>query len=165
MPYSTITQIEQIISELGVDLTSGDNFTTIASDTANVNAAIEKVDSIIDLKIGMLYSPASLAASTWVKWCSATLASCALYRRRGNPCPESLHRECEEYIENLNAIKAGELQLPDVAYQGNHFPTMTNIAVDMRYTRRHLRRITSTSTGHASDPPINDQNLREGLFR
>jgi hypothetical protein len=162
MAYSTKTEIEQIISALGVDLTSGDDFTVVAENASNITAAIEKVDSIIDFNLRKLYSAASITASTWVKWCSATLASCQLFRRRGNPCPESLNKECEQYIEDLKAIARGEMQLPDAAYQGNHFPSMTNVRIDMRYANRQIRRVPSTSTGNPSDPPIVDQNLQTG---
>jgi hypothetical protein len=162
MPYSTKTEIEQIISALGVDLTSGDDFTVIAEDTANITAAIEKVDSIIDFNLRKLYSAVSIDASTWVKWCSATLASCQLFRRRGNPCPESLSKECDQYLEDLKAIARAEMTLPDAAYLGNHFPTLTNVRIDMRYTNRQIRRVQSTSTGNPSDPPVVDQNLQAG---
>lgn len=162
MAYSTKTDIEQIISALGVDLTSSDDFTTVADDATNIAAAIQKVDSIIDFNLRRLYSASSIAGSTWVKWCSATLASCQLFKRRGNACPESLGKECEQYIEDLKAIANSERILPDAVYQGNHFPTVTNLAVDMRFTRQHIRRIPSTSTGNNPDPPTQNLNTIGG---
>ncbi|MGC4002884.1 MAG: hypothetical protein QM811_07020 [Pirellulales bacterium] len=154
MAYSTSNEIQHVISELGEQLTTDDSFsTTPAVDPTNTNAAIEKVDSIIDLNLRRLYSAASLSASKWVKWCSATLACCQLYKRRGNPCPQSLSDECQQYIDDLKAIAKGEMMLPDATYQGNHFPTVTNVTVNMRYPWAQIRRVPQTSTGNPPSPP------------
>ncbi len=161
MAYSTEANIANVISELGAGLTSNDSpatYTDVTTDSDNIDAAIEKVDSIIDINLRKLYSAATLTASTWVKWCSATLASCQLFKRRGMMCPDSLGKECDQYIEDLKAIARGELLLPDAAYQGNHFPTVTNVTVNMRFPWNQIRRVQQTSTGNPPSPPAQWNN-------
>lgn len=148
--YCTAANIETLLSQFGVDSRADDDLDGSADDGI-VDAAIEKASADVNLYLLARYSVADVAASAWVKWVTATFAVAGLSKRRGNPCPESISEQCEQYVEELKRIQDGKQPLigdsGPVAPRYEDLPTVSNLIVDGRYRRSKIRRIPATSTG------------------
>lgn len=154
VPYATRTELEHIWSEFGVDVRLDDDDDGVAQ-SGLVAAVLEEATVKVNYHLLARYSVATLAASAWVKWAAANIAACLLARRRGNPIPEAMQADCDEYLDALKEIKAGSTDLPaDAGLASPEFdsmPSVSNLTVDGRYRRRKVRRVASTSTG---SPPV-----------
>jgi hypothetical protein len=85
------------------------------------------------------YPAADLAQSWTVNWWAAVLAAYFLRGRRGNPPPGSVKEWYEESVEDMKAVQAGVLNLPDTGLRNSGWPAWSNVRVDHRYLVRKLR--------------------------
>lgn len=99
------------------------------------------------------YSVASLAASTLINRWTVVVAWYVLARNRGNPPPDSLAIEYAEIIRKLEAIAAGKMSLPGVAFSSR--PGMSNHIIDRRYPQSKVRVEQHISTDQPSTLPRN----------
>lgn len=117
----------------------------------NVQAVIEQATSQMNRFLFRRYSSATIATTTWAKWCCASMAAMLLARRRGNEIPASLEQEVADYREALVAISKGQEDLTaddgPAAPIWDETPAVSNLAIDGRWTRAKVRRVPSTSTG------------------
>lgn len=154
-PFCDIDDVEVLWSEFGVD----ERLTDEAGGTEVVGLAascLEKATTLIMQKLAQRYALSDLQASSWVKWCCATLAAEFIGLRRGNPVPQSIVEEANRYREDLqeihdlqvNLIGDDGLPLPARAIAGSsgHLPAVSNIRIDGRYQNAKVRRIDITST-------------------
>ena len=111
--YCTQDNLEAIWSAFGVSVRADDG--DAHSSTTYVNSAIEKATTDVNLYLFQVYTPAVVAASTWVRWCTAMLACVALARRRMrsivgelvvNADPEVLHRHIDRRAEWTRAVES-----------------------------------------------------------
>lgn len=151
--YCSQDDVEEVLSEAGVLLRTDDDPEGV-EDASKVTAVIEAASSRIDMFLLRRYSASSLQSSIWVKWCCAYLSACLLSKRRGNPCPESIGFECQQYVDWLKEIRDGLMDLPGVAPSSDVLPSVSNFTVDARFNRAKVRRVQSTSTRGNAPPPV-----------
>jgi len=153
--YCSQSDVESIMSEVGVDLHADDRWplwtedpgspiSPAAGDTATaiqyVTEAIERASAKIDMGLGMKFEPSSFPSSDWVKWCCAYLAACEIFRRRGNSIPDSILSQCEYYTEIIDRVMSGEIgYIPDLTPRHEPIPAMSNLRVDNRYVDARIR--------------------------
>lgn len=150
-PLCTRANVESIYGKLGVVGASDDNQDE-SPDGTFIADAIERASvTVYDYLLPRGFTVAQLTANSWVKWCASYLVICELTQRRGNPSPEVYSTKCADYIVRLEAIAAGQKNLPadDGSMIGgsDSSPCVSNMTPDLRFHRGKIRRVPSTSTG------------------
>lgn len=173
--YASESDLDGILSPFGVEVRKDDDpdnliapATNAANEAANITSVLQQATVKVNQKLVTRYTIAVLQASTWVRFCTAYLAARALCLRRGNPVPEAILNECEEYDKELAGIFQGIASLVcDTGLAPPRFdpsPTVTNYSVDSRYARGKVRRIPTTSTGGSQSGDRKQQNMREFVW-
>lgn len=151
--YCEVEHLKSIISAFGVALRTDDLDAT--SSTNYAEDAIERATVDVNFYLLQNYEVAAIAASAWVKWCTAAFAVVALCKRRGNSVPASLQAELDRYLEALKAISEGKAMLPGdtgpVPPRFDNTPGVSNMRVDSRF-RANVRRVPQTSTQTQQSP-------------
>lgn len=162
--FCTRADVEFVWSAAGLVARTDDDLNGSA-DVDLVVWAREAATAKVMRHLGTLYTVAVLQASTWVRWCTAYLAADILGRRAGNPMPNDLQAEVQEYKDALLRIQQGKENLiGDTGPATPRFsvaPTVSNYAVDMRYRRTKVRRVPATSTGSAPGDGIKQNNVQD----
>lgn len=116
MAYSTVADVEDILSVEGVEyrIDDNENGNISTDDTAHVLKAINYADFIIQFRMKLKYFDATLASSDFITFCSAWIAAKWLCRRRGQSVPSSILDGVDEIMEMLNMIKDGHAAIPGV---------------------------------------------------
>lgn len=169
-PYCTETELEQVLSEHGVTARLDDTDVGTAV-SGYADACIEKATATINRYLLTRYTVAICAASTWVKWATATYASLVVCRHRNLTPPQSLIDEWKEvYEEALNAIRRNQEDLmADTGPAAQRFPMgmrLSNLTVDGRYLRQKVRVTAANSidgTAQSSQPQRRTQDMG-GIF-
>ncbi|HVX15949.1 MAG TPA: hypothetical protein VHC22_32495 [Pirellulales bacterium] len=157
--YCSIAEVQAVWSVFGVAARLDDDLD--GAPELNQQVPIEQACSLMNRFLFKRYSAATIAASTWAKWCAATLAAVVLARRRGNAVPDDLQKEADDYRDVLKEIRAGREDL--IADDGPATPVsdelmaVSNLAIDGRWLRAKVRRVDSTSTGG----PQNNNGLKQ----
>lgn len=160
-PYCTVDHLESIWSAFGVAVRVDDG--DAHSSTTYSDNAIAKATADVNAHLLAMYEVATLAASTWVTWCTAVLAAFEISVRRGNAPSQSLAEERQRYLESLKAIAAGNQPL--AADDGlapprfDNTPGVSNLRVDSRF-RANIRRVPHTSTESQQSPHRKGHELR-----
>lgn len=131
--YTAKGDIEDVLSEHGVELTLDDDGDGTAGEDEEVDAlnkAIYWATSRINLHCAGLYKTARLAQSWVVNYWASVLAARQLAGRRGNTVPQSLEQAYQEAKEDLDRVKNGDLSIPEIATRANSWPTWSNIRVN-----------------------------------
>lgn len=122
------------------------------------DSVIENASAEVGQYLLIRYAAATLTASAWVKWVTATFAAKLACLRRGNPCPESLLDQVKEYVEQLKLIRDNRQALVTDTGQApprfNDQPTVSNLHIDGRFRRQKVRVVPQTSTGPQPQGPI-----------
>lgn len=159
--YCTSTEVTQILSANGL-LRRADDNEDGTEDTLVVAAFIEKASSIMNKYLFKRYTAAVIAASTWAKWCCASIASYLMATRHGNVSPQSLKDERDDYIQMLKDMEAGVESLPaddGVATEAyDNSMSVTNYTIDGRFHRSKVRRVPEISTGGPQLPGLEQHN-------
>lgn len=141
--------LKAYLSETGfMSRTDDNNNATNVGDTLEL-AAIERALNFATLEvckyIQRRYLPAQLANSELIRY-FATLFGCAyLCRRRGNAVPESLAEELDLIISQLEDIRDGKLDVPDISERAPRGPLIVNLRADARYPRPMRRQDSQSS--------------------
>lgn len=85
------------------------------------------------------YATADLVNSWAVNEYAARLAALQVCRHGGQAVPASVKEAADEAVEDLKAIKAGDMVIPDVGVASPDWPAWSNITVDPRYRVRQAR--------------------------
>lgn len=151
----TLEDVEVILSAEGLIARADDtqDGTMSASEEKLVNDCISRGSREAAMRLTMRYgdvanfqggnAPADTPAS--VRDMVAILAAFWVCKRRNNPVPQSLVDDRRQVFEDLQAIAANQMRLPDID-DGDELPFVTNFHVDGRYRSAKLRRIDATST-------------------
>lgn len=158
--YCSLSDVQNVLSEDGVMRRTDDDPEDVL-DSGEVTAVIQTASSRIDMFLLQRYDTSALNSNDWVKWCCAYLSSCLLSKRRGNPCPESIAAECQQYIDWLKEIRDGVMNLPGAAPANDVLPSVSSMTVDARFQRQKVRRVPSTSTRGSPPNPIKQNNAWE----
>lgn len=154
--YVTQDDMEGLLSTEGVNLRLDDdgNDTVSAAELVRLTTyARNYATGRINMYCLGRYDAADLATS-WVvnEW--ATYIACHwLSRRRGNPA--LFKDEYDEAISELKQIKAGQLNLEELAERNPGWPSWSNTRVDFRYPLKKIR----------VERPISEQSPTSGLPR
>jgi hypothetical protein len=159
--YCTQTEIEQVLSSSGL-LSRADDDETEVIDSGIVSAMINRGASLMNAYLNCTqYSLSDLANDEWCKWCNATLSAYLFATRRGNPAPNSLQDERDQYFEWLDQIRNGQMCL-ETAPTLETTPTVTNFRVQPFRGKAPVRRQERTSTGKV--PPGKVKKFDANVF-
>ena len=129
--YCTASDVKDVISDVGYDLTVDDNengLIATAEDTYATNA-IERAAANMNAYLGQRYVLSELASSDWCKWVNADWAAMLLFERRNNPAG-ALEAKVAGHREMLEQIRDGHARVPDVVSSLAKRPSVSNFGVD-----------------------------------
>jgi len=123
-----------------------DHESTGSAVTLVIADAINQATEEINFYARHRYSATALAGSTLITRWATTLACYFLMQNRGNPEPFSLSNEFDRIMKNLAMVGKGSQRLPDVAFENDMRPTMSNRRIDRRYKTDTVRVTRQNST-------------------
>lgn len=150
------TDCETKLSEYGIvgmldDDADGAEDTQGSKSTPWVNRGLYSGTNRVFSYLLAKYSAAELAQSPIACGWAILFACKWLCERRGNPAPASLVSECQEAIEQMKAIAAGEAILPDAAPYATSLPSHGNVRIDRNYPFGKVRVIRKESDATPPD--------------
>lgn len=99
------------------------------------------------------YDDDQLVLSYQAQQWATILAARWVCRRRGNTAPESIERDAEEAVHQLEMVNRGEVQVPEVGTRTACHPFLTNVTVDVRYDVAKVRVEPQISEGTPTQYP------------
>lgn len=103
--------------------------------TQAINLATAKVNRFCQ----SLYDVADLALS-WSVWSWATSIACHwLCARRQNPIPSSINNLYLESLDELQAVRSGNLIIEDIGFRNNIMPQWSACRIDNRWSLKKMR--------------------------
>lgn len=145
---------------------TGDTTLNLVPLAAALNAQCSARDSGVNTALALRLTQACVWATSQVKlWCSGryndsdlvnsnsvwrwatALAARWVCRRRGNPAPSSVEKECEEVLFELKQVQRGSLQIEDIGTRTPGWGFISNVTVDLRYDIAKVRAQPSISEG------------------
>jgi phage gp36-like protein len=145
-PFTTEAQITSIAGQLALDLRLDDS-ADAASDLAD---AIDQATWDVYGYLYPRYSDSLAAENGWVQWHAAWLAVRALCIRRLNDVPESVAKECDRRLKQLEKVQARVMEVPGLA-KSRRPVAVTNYHVDLNRYNNQIRVDRNKSTGVAQD--------------
>lgn len=142
--YTDRPKIERLYSSVAVanqtnDVT-GTNLSTLV--WADI---VGDVTTLIDSYCAVWYNPSDLATSYWVQTRAQWLGAWILSQRRGNT--ERFAKRVEMFMEELERVRLGVLQIPNLPTRADFTPAMSNVYVDSYAGIHKIKVIQSISTG------------------
>lgn len=157
--YCTQVDIESLLSKSGVRVRTNDTGLDLATDTGLVDDCIARGSEKIDMSVAKRYDTSAIQSHRWVKWCCAVISAVFLCRRKGWPVPSSLSEEYGEYLEQLQEIRDGKLDIEGVPDRNISIPSMSNLRVDMRYRTQKMRMESIVSTGRPASKLVRHDDI------
>ena len=139
--YCTEEDLQNLLSEEGERLRlddQGDGYLNALERTA-LTKAISYATTRVNFYCQPLYATADLSTSWLANEWATIIATRWLCTRRGNPCPDSIQKMYDEALEDLQAVKAGSHQIPDLGYRNVAWPAWSNVTVRPEYHYRKQR--------------------------
>lgn len=130
-----------------------DDVTTAAIDGVIRDASVE-----VYSYLGTLFDDATLAASEVVQLYATDIALWFLCARRNNPIPGTVQSRYDDAIQRLQAIRLGQMTLPDAAMSAGTAPSMSNQRVKMHPYPHVVTRDPTTGMVAPSYPQRRDVN-------
>ena len=169
--YSTRTEVESIMSQVGVDVRLDDNEDDevteanpqqpdIPDEEGHLTDAIDEATDIVNEYALPLYSDTVLCASRWVRRRASYLAAWIVSQRRGNAALYE-ERACR-IMEELERVRQGVLLIPRAERRVSTMPRMSNVRIDRRYIREKVRVVRETSVGKGYPGQHVDHGLHAG---
>lgn len=140
--FCTQADVEDYLSAEGVDLRLDDDNDSLVSagELARLTArGLNVATARVKLYLQPVYDDADLATSWVVNEWATVVAARWLCGRRGNPVPGSVAKAYEEIIQEMQAVKARKLQLPDVGTRNPDWPAWSNVNVNWNYRFSKVR--------------------------
>ena len=112
MPAYTATgDIYNVVSSKVVaELTDDTAGTTV--NTAYVDSALDRAESVVDSYVGKVYSvPLTTPVEDSIQHAVLTLAKCYLYKRRPGAIPDEVKEDCDKIIAWLEDVASGAIEL------------------------------------------------------
>ena len=139
--YCVQADVESLLSSQGVLGRLDDQFTGVVTPTEQnaMTNALNYATSKVNYYLQPLYAVTDLATS-WLVWeWAVVIAAAWLAGRRGNPVPDSLKKNADGCIKDMEDVRKGFQQLPDIGYRTPGWPAWSNVRVDPRYRLRQIR--------------------------
>lgn len=141
--YCSRSDLESRLSTTGVSL-------RIDVDPGDMTAILTRASVRVNEFLALLYDPANLAVSDWVKQQAISVALYYLCKRRANPVPGSIASDYEEACASMQAVKLGADTIYDIAARRAAAPVLSNVRVKLAPTPHTV--VTPTrSTGKVTD--------------
>ena len=154
--YCVRADIDAVLSVHAVDRAIDDDMDGAieAGETALVTTMIERAASRMNSRIEMRYTLSKLSGNDWVKFVNASIAAQMLTRRRGNGVPPSLQEEVDEFLSDIDEIRAGRMKIPEQNASLDYLPAVSNYDVQRGGRGPAVRVDTRTSTGGEPDDSL-----------
>lgn len=140
--YTDQAEINDLLSENGVNLRldDDDDAAVDADELVRITPRIvNKATARCNLYLLERYDANQLADSWMVHHWATVIGAYMVCQRRGNVIPESLQQEYDQCIEEMQAVKDGDMSLGDVPQRESDQPTFSNVTIDDRYRVRRVR--------------------------
>lgn len=157
--YCTRDDLEAIWSAAAVmRATDDDEDGSLSSlEESHIARAIERGANVMNASLETRYRLEQLAGNAWCRDCNASLAAYFVATRRGNSAPDQIAADYTQFLDDLLAIRQGQLKVPQAAECFDGVPTVTNFATNLAERRGKVRRVSETSTGEP--PPSNRKSF------
>lgn len=142
--YTTRTEIERLYSSVAVGQQTADVSGT-NQDALVWSDIVGDVTTLIDSYCSIYYNPASLETSRWVRTRAQWIGAWILSQRRGNT--ERFAKRVELFMEELERVREGILQIPNLPTREDFTPAMSNVYVDAWAGTRKIKVQPVVSTG------------------
>lgn len=148
--YTTRSYIEETLGAIGVTLRLDDDDDGVDNtmEDAFLDSIIVDATDVANEYLGMHYDDVSLESSLWVRRRVTDIAIHMLSRRRANA--PIFTDEYERAIADFTKVQKGFIFIPRLTPKFDFLPSLSNQRVDRRYCQKHLRTISSISTGARS---------------
>ena len=139
--FCTQQDVAGLLSDEGVMLRLDDD----SDDCANTTEQTRMVQaqsygtSRVKLYCQVLYDDTDMSTSWMCNEWATIVAARWLCARRGNPIPASLGEMFKEAMEEMKAVRSGQLQIPDIGYRYGFWPVWSNISKSDGYRFMKLR--------------------------
>lgn len=139
--YCTADDVAVLQSIDGVDGRLDDDADGVVNpvEAAYLTKIIAWASGRANIYLGTRYAFADLAQSTTVNYWTTVLVCWLLSKRRGNPSPASIGEMYDEAMEEMKAVRSGDMQIPDIGARDSNFPAFSNIRVCHWYALRKAR--------------------------
>lgn len=150
--YCVIADVKDILSDNGVLYRTDDNEDGSVAGSGTESTVQSHAIEFAAVKMNMYlqqtaYTLTALANNEWCKWCNAVKAAVILCRRRGNPVPNSLLQEEQEFERMLEMLRKGTIDaIPGTNPSFETTPVVTNFTTEP-WRRTPVRRRDGSSTG------------------
>lgn len=147
---ATSLSVQQVFNN-GTTITTGNTAVDVPSGAqardSGVNAATgvrlvracQRGTSKVKLYTNNRYDDSALIQAGSVNNWATVFAARWLCTRRAQGCPASIQADCEEALEELREVQAGQLYIEDIGTRGVDWPTVTNLTVDPSYNVMRAR--------------------------
>lgn len=159
--WCTITEVEDLMSANGVNVSTNDSQGNSVTDTVIVDNAIERGQSRLAQYLANKYDLSTItSANVWIKWATAAFAAVEILRRKGGVPSGGIQEIYEEYIRILDDVKNGSGLIPDLMLRTTPGLAVSNLMIDNAYSRAKVRVVGTISfpTGVTKLPQFRDRN-------
>lgn len=139
MAYCTQTDIEDVLTELGVTVNTDAGYPFDTADTDLISRIIEKAESQINYYAMPKYAVAELTGNKWVTMAAAIFAACKIMARGAQGVPVQLEKDRDEILQQLQEIRSGLGQIPLAEKHYEDIPAMSNLRIDSRRNTSKVR--------------------------
>lgn len=145
--YTTKAAVERLFGTAGVSSNTAD-VTGSNQDSLVWADVIGDVTTLIDSYCAVYYNPSDLAQSYWVQTRAQWIGAWLLSQRRGST--ERFAKRVEMILEELERVRLGILQIPNLPTRADFTPAMSNVFVDCYAGVHKIKVIQGISTGGTS---------------
>jgi hypothetical protein len=153
--YCTKTDMDLLLSREGIDLRKDDDEDAFDNslEADIVPRAINYATSRVNLYCLGFYDAIQLETSWLVNEWTTIVAVRWMCGRRGNPVPTSLAEMFKEALADLELVRSGVFQIPDIGKRFPDSPAWANVTFDGRYRYARTRIEQSISENSPSQQP------------
>lgn|GEM_PF-1784958 len=138
--YCNETDVQNLLSSIGELARLDDDGTgSVTNGSAGWIQAANYATARVLAFCQRRYDDIDLATSYMVNEWATVIAAHWLCSRRGNPVPESLQALLASTKEDLQAVKAGSLDVPQIGTRNADKPKWSNVRIDGRYATKQIR--------------------------
>jgi hypothetical protein len=140
--YCTETDVDTLLSAEAKNLWLDDNSDHAVDSTERARLTTQGINwatSRVNFYCQRRYESSDLADSWLVNDWATVVAVRWLCTRRGNSVPQSIQALYDEVIGDLEQVRDGKMQLPDIGSRSVEWMVWSNVKVDWRYPLRRVR--------------------------
>lgn len=131
MSYCSQTDIEDVLTELGVTTNTDAGYPFDTTDTTLLARIILKAEAQFNYYALPKYTVAALTGNKWVTMVVAVFAACKIMARGAQEIPAQLEKDRLEFLQQLQEIRSGMGQIPLTEKEFEDIPAMSNLRIDV----------------------------------